>query len=37
MGGLQVWNGDIELSVAFVKLISIAFILVSQNPFYRTC
>jgi 3,4-dihydroxy-2-butanone 4-phosphate synthase len=36
VGGLQVWNGHIELSVAFAKLENTAFILVCQNPFYKT-
>jgi 3,4-dihydroxy-2-butanone 4-phosphate synthase len=36
VGGLQVWNGHIELSMAFAKLASIIFILIYQNPFYKT-
>jgi 3,4-dihydroxy-2-butanone 4-phosphate synthase len=34
VGGLQVRNGHIELSVALAKLANIVFILVRQNPFY---
>jgi hypothetical protein len=36
VGGFQVQNGHIELLVAFAKLASIFFILVCQNPFYKT-
>jgi len=34
--GLQVQNGHIELLMALTKLVDIVFILVCQNPFYKT-
>jgi 3,4-dihydroxy-2-butanone 4-phosphate synthase len=36
VGGLQVWIGHTELSVALAKLASIVPILVCQNPSYKT-
>jgi hypothetical protein len=36
VGGLQLQNGHIELSMALAKLVGIIPILVCQNPFYKT-
>jgi hypothetical protein len=35
-GGLQVYNGHIELSVVLTKLVGIFPILICQNLFYKT-
>jgi 3,4-dihydroxy-2-butanone 4-phosphate synthase len=36
VGGLQVYNGHIKLSVVFTKLAGIFPILICHNPFYKT-
>jgi len=36
VGGLQLKNGHLELSMALAKLVGIVPILVCQSPFYKT-